>query len=627
MQYHHHGYVAHDPLIKDPQGTGVDRSPGLPDTMDVLIVGAGPAGIIQAAQLTNYPGVETRIIESRPSRLEVGRADGLWGRSGETFQAFGFFDRIDAESHRLVDVHFWGPHPEDPEKIARGVRAEDPPSTVTEFPFLIVNQARVIDYYAEYAERGPAKIGVEYGHEFVSLEVEEGHEHPVKVTVLDPSGRERTVRAKYVVGCDGARSKVRGCTDIQLDKDPSAHAWAVMDVLAETDFPDVRQKCGIQSDKHGTILQIPREGGFLVRYYVSLGDIDDTNRAELRATTPEEAAERANRILHPYTLDVKEVTWFSVYEVRHTVAQKFDDVPFAKVGLQAPRVFIAGDACHTHSAKAGQGMNVSMQDGWNIAWKLGQVLEGRSDESLLATYSAERQQIAQELIAFDKAWSGMMSKRPEEFEDPQEIGKFYRDNAEFPNGFATEYPASQIVGAPTHQHLARGVRIGKALQSAPVRRVFDTSPQELGHLFEADGRWRLYAFADQDGTAVAELAEWLEHDDASPVRRFTPQEADLNAVFDAKVVYQQPHIEVDRSAVPSYFLPKMGPFRLTSRDQVFAAEPGDDVFDRWGIDRAGALVIQRPDMYVAHVLPLTAREEITAFFAQSMVALRARARG
>ena len=83
-----------------------------------------------------------------------------------------------------------------------------------------------------------------------------------------------------------------------------------------------------------------------------------------------------------------------------------------------PRVFITGDACHTHSAKAGQGMNVSMQDGCNLGWKLGQVLEGLSPESLLATYSAERQVIAQNLIDFDREWSSLMARKPEEFETP-----------------------------------------------------------------------------------------------------------------------------------------------------------------------------------------------------------------
>lgn len=78
MQYHHDGYVGRDPRIKDAAGTGVNRAEELPDTMDVLIVGAGPSGIVQAAQLTEYPDVHTRIIERRPGRLAAGRADGLF---------------------------------------------------------------------------------------------------------------------------------------------------------------------------------------------------------------------------------------------------------------------------------------------------------------------------------------------------------------------------------------------------------------------------------------------------------------------------------------------------------------------------------------------------------------------
>lgn len=412
--------------------------------------------------------------------------------------------------------------------------AADPLSGVSEFPFLIVNQARVIDYFAEYAERGPARITPDFGYEFLELEVQEGEEHPVQVRLRDPQGQERTVRAKYVVGvgCDGSRSRVRDCTGIEVVRDPSAHAWSVMDVLLETDFPDIRQKCGIQSDKDGTILLIPREGGFLARLYVSLGSIDDDNRAELRATTVEEAIERANRIL--------------------------------------------------------------------------------------ATYSEERQQIAENLIEFDKAWEGMMSKRPDELEDPQAVGRFSKDNAEFPDGFATQYPASSVTGEDTHQALAAGVPIGKRFESAAVRRVADTSPRQLGHVFEADGRWRLYAFADEDRTAVRELADWLADSPDSPVRRFTPEGADLNSVFDAKVVYQQPYQEVELADVPALFLPKMGPYQLTDKEEVFAADPADDIFEARGIDRGGALIIQRPDMYVAHVLPLSAREEITAFFEQSM---------
>ena len=115
---------------------------------------------------------------------------------------------------------------------------------------------------------------------------------------------------------------------------------------------------------------------------------------------------------------MKEIAWFSIYEVGQRLTDKFDDVPAELVGVRAPRVFIAGDACHTHSAKAGQGMNVSMQDAFNLGWKLAAVLEDRSPESLLHTYSAERQAIAQELIDFDKEWSAIMASPPEDPANP-----------------------------------------------------------------------------------------------------------------------------------------------------------------------------------------------------------------
>jgi phenol 2-monooxygenase len=149
--------------------------------------------------------------------------------------------------------------------------------------------------------------------------------------------------------------------------------------------------------------------------------------------------------------------------------------------------------------------------------------------------------------------------------------------------------------------------------------VADSLPVHVGHHFRADGRWRLYAFADGDGRAVADLAAWLEHAEDSPISLFTPAGADIDSVFDAKVIYQQGYRDVDFAAVPSLFRPKVGVYGVTDWEKVYATIPEDDFFDARGVDRSGALVIVRPDMYVAHVLPLSARAEITDFFAQSMV--------
>jgi phenol 2-monooxygenase len=583
--------------------------------------------MVAAAQLSQFPDVTTRIVERRPGRLAIGQADGIQARSVETFQAFGFAEPIIAEAYRITEMAFWKPDPADPSSIVRAARTVDDPHGISEFPHLIVNQARVLDYFAEFMAHSPTRMAPDYGYEFRGLEVTGEDEYPVSVTLLHTSGpdegKERVVRAKYVVGADGARSKVRASIGCTMAGDQANHAWGVMDVLASTDFPDIRLKCAIQSHDGGSILLIPREGGHLFRMYVDLGEVPAEDHGAVRKTTIEQIIAKANAILHPYTLDVRNVAWHSVYEVGHRLTDRFDDVRREELGTRTPRVFITGDACHTHSAKAGQGMNVSMQDGFNIGWKLGHVLEGRSPESLLATYSAERQVVAKNLIDFDKVWSTLMAKKPEEFENPSELEDFYVRTAEFPAGFMTEYAPSLIVAEATHQDLATGFPVGKRFKSAPVRRVCDTNPMHLGHHATADGRWRIYVFADAGApgaqrhgapSATEDFAEWIANSPDSPLAA-TPSGADLDAWFDVKVIYQQDHTNVDIGAVPAVFKPEVGPFKLPYLEKVYGTDPEADIFDLRGLDRRGVVVVVRPDQYVANVLPLTATAELAAFFA------------
>jgi phenol 2-monooxygenase len=566
VQFHHHGYVSGDPRIQPAAGVGLNRPADLPGEVDVLIVGTGPAGMLAAAQLSQFPGITTRIVERRAGRLVIGQADGIQARSVETFQAFGFAERIIAEAYRITEMAFWKPDPADHSRIVRAARAVDDEMGISEFPHLIVNQARVLDYFAEYMADAPTRMKPDYGYEFRSLEVGEG-DYPVTVTLahaVGPNeGEERVVRAKYVVGADGARSKVRAAIGCTMAGDEAHHAWGVMDVLAVTDFPDIRTKCAIQSGAGGSILLIPREGGHLFRMYVDLGEVDPANKGAVRSTTIEQIIAHANAILRPYSLDVRNVAWHSVYEVAHRLTDRFDDVLPDQRGERTPRVFITGDACHTHSAKAGQGMNVSLQDGFNLGWKLGHVLEGRSPASLLATYSAERQVVAKNLIDFDKVWSTMMAKKPEEFENPSELEDFYVRTAEFPAGFMTQYTPSLITAEATHQHLAAGFPIGKRFKSAPVVRVCDANPIHLGHHATADGRWRIYVFADPAAadapSPTTDLAGWLATSAESPLDA-TPSGADRDAWFDVKVIYQQDHTSVDIGAVPEVFKPSVGPF-------------------------------------------------------------------
>ena len=628
MQFHHRGYVSENPRIKPAAGHGLNRPADIPDVMDVLIVGTGPAAVTVAAQLSHFPSISVRAIEKREGRLTQGQADGIQARSVETFQAFGFANAIVDEAYRNVEMCFWKPDEKHPENIVRVSRVPDDAHGASEFPHIYVNQSRVLDYFLGCAEQSPSRITPDYGVEFLGLDIDDTHEYPVAASiqyVAGPrKGEVRTVRAKYLVGGDGARSNVRAALGHKLEGDASLHAWGVIDVLCNTDFPDFQVKCSIQSHSAGNILLIPREGGYLSRLYVDLGNIDENDAGEIRKTSLEEIIRRANAILHPYTLDVKSIAWWSVYEVAHRVTTGFDNVPAERVGKQHPRAFIMGDACHTHSAKAGQGMNVSIQDGWNLSWKLAAVLEGRAPATLLDTYSSERRVIAQDLINFDKEWSTLMARPVDEWDDPQDLARWYEKTIEFPMGFMTQYPKNQIVAGAEHQHLAAGFPIGKRFKSTEVIRRADNRWRHIGHLHEADGRWRVYVFADKaapatSGTLTADFAQWWQHDAASPRVLYTPRDGDTDAIFDTKVIYQQDYTEVEPGDVPEAFKPTKTPFGLVDVNQIFASGHGRDIFRDRDIDRGGAIVIVRPDHYVSGVFPLDAREEIKAFFAQHML--------
>ena len=163
----------------------------------------------------------------------------------------------------------------------------------------------------------------------------------------------RTIKARYVVGCDGARSVVRKSLGLELRGD-SAHAvWGVADVLPDTDFPDIRLKCIIRSKSYGTLQIIPREGGYLVRIYVELDKLDIGERVMQKGLSFGDLVSAAQRIFSPYKFEVRECPWWSVYEIGQRLTDRFDNA----AAKNLPNAFICGDACHTHSPKAGQGVS------------------------------------------------------------------------------------------------------------------------------------------------------------------------------------------------------------------------------------------------------------------------------
>jgi phenol 2-monooxygenase len=632
MQFYKDGFRGGNPDVKQAAPNRRSRGPNepLPEQVDVLIAGTGPAGLCLAAQLSQFPDIETMIVERMPRNIVKGKADGINTRTMEMFQAFGFADKVKRETYWVNQTAFWMPDPARPDHIQRVGRVQDVADDSSEMPHILINQARLHELFLEVMRDSPSRLEPDYSWEVVGLTVDPTtDDHPVTVTLKDASGvnwwATRTVRANYVVGCDGAHSAVRKSIGGTLHGDAAHQAWGVMDILANTDFPDVRQKCLISSATEGNVLILPREGGYVFRMYVELDKLRPDEKAASRKFTQDDMIAAANRILRPYSIDVKEVVWWSIYDIGHSITDRFDDV--SEGSDRDPRVFTAGDACHTHSPKAGQGMNVSMQDTFNLGWKLVHVLQGRADASLLRTYSRERLTEARRLVETDHEWARIMSApttaaERDGSEEPRIIRQF-KQNLEFTGGIAVRYDPSLLIAATTHQALAKGEPIGRRFHSAPVVRLADAKPMQLGHVAEADARWRLYAFAAKSdnsapGSAIHRLADWLETDPASPVVRHTRQGEDIDAVIDFRAVFQQTFDQLAYEQMPSLLRPKTGRLGLQDHEKVFCVDHkgAGDIFDLRSIDRErGCIVVVRPDQYIAHLLPLDGYAELAAFFA------------
>ena len=632
MQFYKNGFRGGSPDIKEAAPNRRNRgiNEPLPSQVDVLIVGTGPAGLCLAAQLAQFPEIETMIIERMSANIIKGKADGINTRSMEMFQAFGFADKVKRETYWVNQTAFWMPDPQNPQHIKRVGRVQDVADDSSEMPHILINQARLHELFLEVMKNSPSRLEPDYGWEVVGLTIDPTtDDHPVTVTLKDSIGTNwgatRVVRANYVVGCDGAHSAVRKAIGGQLHGDAAHQAWGVMDILANTDFPDVRQKCLISSASEGNVLILPREGGYVFRMYVELDKLRPDEKAAHRKFTQDDMIAAANRIIRPYHIDVKEVVWWSIYDIGHSITDRFDDVPAGED--RNPRVFTAGDACHTHSPKAGQGMNVSMQDTFNLGWKLVHVLQGRADPRLLRSYSKERLTEAKRLVETDHAWARIMSAPTTQAErdgteEPRIIRQF-KANLEFTGGTAVKYDHSNLFAASAHQALARGLEVGRRFHSAPVVRLADAMQMQLGHVAEADARWRIYAFggaADSSapGSALHRLADLLQTHPDSPVLRHTRVGEDIDAVIDVRAVFQQTFDQLAYEHMPPFFKPCTGKLGLQDHEKVFCVDHKGlgNIYDMRGIDRQqGCMVVVRPDQYVAHVLPLDGVAELSAFFA------------
>ena len=354
----------------------------------------------------------------------------------------------------------------------------------------------------------------------------------------------------------------------------------------------------------------------------------------MRATdlnvTEKDLVAKAQKIFHPFTLDVKEVAWWSIYSVGQRLAERFDDRPLGSSEEIIPRAFVAGDACHTHSPKGGWGLNTSLPDTFNLGWKLAAVLQGKAAPKLLHTYSTERRKVAEQLINADRELSKLVATRPSADDtsekariDTAEIEAFMKRQSGFVSGTSIEYFPSYICTGQEHQHLAPGFKIGQRFHSAIASRVADGRPQQLGHLVKADGRWRLFIFGGAQDPRDASsdaclLIDFLANNSASPVQKYTPEGTDIDSLIDSYAIFQQGDLAIPE--LPNYLWPAKGKYGLTDYEKVFHADDGHDIYGLREINReTGCVVIVRPDQHVGAILPITDHKALAAFFDHFMI--------
>ncbi|KAI1129609.1 FAD binding domain-containing protein [Nemania abortiva] len=576
--------------------------------VDVLLLGGGSAGLCAGVWLARA-GISYRILERRPGMLANGQADGVQVRTVEIFESFGISEELLKAAYHALEDTFWSD--DQGNGIRRTHSTPDTEAGLSHLPHVILNQAHINAFLTNEMVRASGATNIEYGCDVQDVVVDSSlvddpESHCVTVTAVK-DGVEQVYKAKYALGSDGAHSQVRKSLGFKMIGDSSDEIWGVMDVYPRTDFPDIRKKVIIKSAS-GNLIIIPREGDSLVRMYMNLSG----GATAAKDVTLAQLHEKAQQIFKPYIMDFPETAWWSAYVIGQRLADEFH---------AHYRVFLSGDACHTHSPKAGQGMNVSLQDGYNIGWKLAAVLQKRASPELLKTYVLERQKTAADLIDFDRYWSKLFSTG--EGHGPGITAELFVKAGRYTAGLATRYDASLITAAPVtgQASAAAKLTVGTRFPSALVVRVGDARHMWLTRAMPADSRWHIAVFGGDihDGDAAKRLQK-IALDLEALVRAFTPSASDVDSVFNVLLVLSSKRANVELGEIPEIFTPVTGKWGLKNILKVFVDDEGHDhthghAYEAYGIEPSqGALVVVRPDQYIARISPLNDIEGVNSFF-------------
>ncbi|HEX2134963.1 MAG TPA: FAD-dependent oxidoreductase [Microvirga sp.] len=338
---------------------------------DVLIVGAGPTGLMLANQLARR-GVRLLIIDRHSGPAQQTRAMGVQARTLEIYSQMGIVEEALALGARTIGANMWANG-----RWTARLPVGDIGRNLSPYPFLLMlgqddNERIMGDRLRDHG------VGVQWNTELIALAQQPKH---VEATLRRPDGTAAQIRAAWVAGCDGSRSAVREMSGITFPGAPYEHTFFVADTEATGSMK--ADELNVYLWQEGFHLFFPMRGkdrwrviGILPK---AMRGRDDPEFEELAPAIQKEAGA---------DLCFKRCSWFSTYRIQHRAADRF----------RHGRCFLLGDAAHIHSPMGAQGMNTGIQDAYNLAWKLALVVQGRADPALLDTYEQERVPVARQLL-------------------------------------------------------------------------------------------------------------------------------------------------------------------------------------------------------------------------------------
>ncbi|NBA98042.1 FAD-dependent oxidoreductase [Pseudomonas sp. R5(2019)] len=338
---------------------------------DVLIIGAGPTGLVLALWLSKL-GIKVRILDKTAAPGTTSRALAVQARTLELYRQLDLSEAVTAQGHQVPAANLWvkGKH-------AARLPLDAIGKDLTPYPFLHIfpqdqHEQLLIERLATFG------VTVERQTELVDFV---DHGHMISANLLGPYQQEETCQADYLAGCDGARSTVRKTLGSEFSGGTYRQVFYVADVDASG--PALNGELHADLDEADFLAVFPLAGTGRARL---IGTVHDERADRIETLTFEDVSSRA---IEHMQVQIHKVNWFSAYRVHHRVSAQF----------RQGRAFLLGDAAHVHSPAGGQGMNTGIGDAINLAWKLAAVLKDEAQDRLLDSYEAERIEFARQLVA------------------------------------------------------------------------------------------------------------------------------------------------------------------------------------------------------------------------------------